>query len=294
MLGPLGAQVRQYGLMEFGGASRALFARAQLAFTAAAAVMAGRFEAFTSDGMLVLATDVTGLEFLNSVVEVNELSADALPALLAVFAGLGAPMPALSLATDAEVGLGRRLRELSYQPSAGRPVAVLNLLQPQRRPRGRPVSGHGLTVTEVMEDGPISQTDAQTFRTVLASGYGGAPALTRFLAAEHAAPGVRRFLCRRQGEPIAVAAMSMHGVVAVLGGAATLPAARGRGAQRALLQHRLREAERAGCSAATASTVSMSHSHNNLAATGFTIWQRPTWRFAPATTAPDLFAEVNR
>ncbi len=55
--------------------------------------MPGQFEAFTSDGMLALATDVTGLEFLNSVVEVSERSADALPDLLAVLAGLGAPMP---------------------------------------------------------------------------------------------------------------------------------------------------------------------------------------------------------
>ncbi|SOD73584.1 hypothetical protein SAMN05892883_2873 [Jatrophihabitans sp. GAS493] len=55
--------------------------------------MPGQFEAFTSDGMLALATDVTGLDFLDAVVEVSERSADAPPDLLADLAGLGASLP---------------------------------------------------------------------------------------------------------------------------------------------------------------------------------------------------------
>lgn len=68
-----------------------------------------------------------------------------------------------------------------------------------------------LTVAEVTTGEPMAGADALTFCKVLASGYTGTPALTGFLLAEHAAPGVRRFLCRHRGEPAAAAAMSVHG-----------------------------------------------------------------------------------
>jgi len=55
--------------------------------------------------MLVLATTAPELEFLNTVVEVNELSADALPAVLRTFTAMGAPMPTLSAAEDPGAGL---------------------------------------------------------------------------------------------------------------------------------------------------------------------------------------------
>ncbi len=259
--------------MDLGGAARAVFARSQLAFDAAAG-LPGRFEAFDSEGMLALATTAAGLEFLNSVAQVRELSVEALPRMLTVFATMGAPMPTLSAAEDAGVGLATRLSALLYEPTASRPLAILDLTGPARDPHHVRGFTEGLTVTEVTAE----QASAQVFARILAAGYEGGPAVTRFLLAEHTFPGVRRFLAWHRGEPVAAAAMTVHDRVAVLGGATTLRQARGLGAQRALIEHRVREARLAACSAAVASLARASASERNLASAGFTIWQRPTWR----------------
>lgn len=76
----------------------------------------------------MLATTAPELEFLNTVVEVNELSADALPAVLRTFTAMGAPMPTLSAAEDPGSRPAEPAeRDLGYQPSISRPIAVLDL-----------------------------------------------------------------------------------------------------------------------------------------------------------------------
>jgi GNAT superfamily N-acetyltransferase len=66
----------------------------------------------------------------------------------------------------------------------------------------------------------------------------------------------------------------------VLGGAATLPAARGAGAQTALLAHRLSLAGHLGAPLATATAAPGSPSIRNLAGAGFTIVERTAWRLS--------------
>lgn len=75
--------------------------------------------------------------------------------------------------------------------------------------------------------------------------------------------------------------MSLHasadGPIAVLGGASTLPAARGKGVQAVLLRQRLADASRAGCWLAAATAAPASASLRNLERAGLTHVRRELW-----------------
>jgi len=116
-----------------------------------------------------------------------------------------------------------------------------------------------------------------TFLDVLLAGYEMDGAVAAFIRAEHRLPMMRRFLVLEQEAPIAAAAMTIHGGIGVLGGASTLPAHRGRGAQSRLLQHRLRVAADAGCALAVATARPDSVSAANLRKAGFRIHRRSAW-----------------
>jgi GNAT superfamily N-acetyltransferase len=77
------------------------------------------------------------------------------------------------------------------------------------------------------------------------------PRLMKFreatIRARHGRPGWHLYLCCVEGVPAAGAMLYVHGGVATLNGAATAPAFRGRGCQRALLRARINEAARSGC-----------------------------------------------
>ena len=118
---------------------------------------------------------------------------------------------------------------------------------------------------------------ADHFLPVLLAGYQVGGAVAEFIGAEHRHPGMRHFLVLDQQTPIAAAAMTFHDDVAVFGGAATLPAHRGRGAQSRLLDYRLRKATEANCSAAVATARPDSTSADNLRRAGFEIHRHATW-----------------
>lgn len=241
--------------------------RGRLAFAAAAtAGLPGDFRAFESAALLASMTTSPALSFLNSVTGVAEDSVEALPEVLETFAAVGAPSP--SLITGHPTALLRdQLHRLGFAPAGRRPLAVIDL--PVASDDG---NGDGLQLREV-EAGD----ELRLFLDVLAAGYAAPEAVSDFLRAEHSTARVRRFLAWRGNQPVAAGAMSRHRDVAVLGGAATVPAARGLGAQTALLQFRLRMAEAAGCVAATATAAPDSHSSRNLAQAGFTVWLRHRW-----------------
>jgi hypothetical protein len=252
-------------------AERCLHDRSSAAFAAAAgAGLPGRFRAFEHDRLLALLTTSPGLGFLNSVCGLTSESLDALPGVLAVFAAAGAPLPRLAtdgLATDWPA-LAGRLRRLGFGPAGPRPVATTDLLSR----RAVPAEPHGLHLTEAR-----TPEQERVFLDTLAAGYEAPPELSRFLRAEHGTDGMRRFVAWQGHQPVAAAAFSMHGNVAVLGGAATVPAARRSGAQAALLHHRLKQAAATGADAATATAAAESASVRNLARIGFDVRYRPGW-----------------
>jgi GNAT superfamily N-acetyltransferase len=87
------------------------------------------------------------------------------------------------------------------------------------------------------------------------------------------------FLVERDGAPIATGSLGIHAGVALLAGASTVPQARGRGAQTALLAARLAEARRGGCELAMMVTSPGSTSQRNAERRGFRVaYTRTKWR----------------
>jgi N-acetylglutamate synthase-like GNAT family acetyltransferase len=85
------------------------------------------------------------------------------------------------------------------------------------------------------------------------------------------APGFIHYLARLDGEAVGEAAMRIDGDLAQIAGAGTLPHARGRGVQKALLQRRLADARRAGCTLAVVTTAPGTRSQDNVMRRGFTL-----------------------
>jgi hypothetical protein len=87
------------------------------------------------------------------------------------------------------------------------------------------------------------------------------------------------FIAERDGQPIATAALFMHGGVALLAGASTVPEGRRHGAQNALLDTRLRTAASNGCDLAMMVAAPGSSSQRNAERQGFRIaYTRTKWR----------------
>ena len=87
------------------------------------------------------------------------------------------------------------------------------------------------------------------------------------------------FVAELNGEAIANAALFMHGGVALLAGASTVPEGRRNGAQQALLDARLRAAAAQGCDLAMVVTAAGSASQRNSERNGFKVaYTRTKWQ----------------
>lgn len=83
--------------------------------------------------------------------------------------------------------------------------------------------------------------------------------------------GTVGFLATIDGESIAAASIMLTGDTCYLGGAATLPKFRGRGAQNALLNARLRHVQEMGCQFAFCEAIAGSQSQRNQERSGFRV-----------------------
>jgi len=90
----------------------------------------------------------------------------------------------------------------------------------------------------------------------------------RMRAAWFSVPGFERYLALIDGEPIACGGLYVYGDVGYLCVSATLPEARGRGAQAALISRRWREAAAAGCRHVISTTPFGGTSQNNMERAG--------------------------
>jgi hypothetical protein len=253
-------------------AESAAFDRRSLMLRAAAvAGLPGRFESFRLDGVRVsMATD-EHYGFLNIVEGVDEQSIDLLPEALEGFPDTD---QVTVLATSPSPGLIEQLLGQGYEPAPVRPIAYLCT-----GPPGESRAPSGCQIREVS-----SGEDAQLFLGLLVSGYAASREVSELIRTEHALSGIRRFIAYRDGRPVAAAAMSVHSTGVVLGGASTMPAARGFGAQSALLMHRLRLVGAMGVPLATATAAPGTPSIRNLARVGFTIVERRAWRHPGGST----------
>lgn len=91
--------------------------------------------------------------------------------------------------------------------------------------------------------------------------------------------GGNPFLAEIDGEPVAAAGFAIYDDVCILAGATTVPEARNRGAQNALLAARLRYAQERGCSLAMMCALPGSQSQKNAQKNGFAVaYTRIKWQ----------------
>ncbi len=244
-------------------AERALHRRAGLVHEAAIdAGLPGRFRVWDHAGLMAVSATDPLLGFLSTV---SGVTPETVPAAIDLMHAPDWNGAAPTLVVSVELGEAAALLTAAGLARTGdRLLAV-------RRLAARPASTAGarLDVVDADEEGP--------FLRVLLAGYEVDGAVAAFIRAEHRLPVMRRFLALAGATPIAAAAMTIHGDVAVLGGASTLPAHRGRGAQSLLLRHRRRLAADAGCTLAVATARPESVSAANLSRAGFGLHRRSAW-----------------
>ena len=128
----------------------------------------------------------------------------------------------------------------------------------------------------------IGADETDRWAATSAAGWGETPEVAAFMLAfgriAASAAGYAAFLAEWDGEPIAAAAVNIHHGTALLAGAATIPAWRGRGAQAALLRARLHHAASVGCDLAMMVAEPGSTSQRNAERQGFRVgYNRIKW-----------------
>ena len=227
---------------------------------------------------------------------------------LVMFDGVGSPLTqtfglgTLGEATDATLSdiegfLHERGAEVFHEvsPMAGMPLLevlasrgyrAVELTSVMHRPTTLPVPVPGADAQVRVRR--IAPGEVDLWADTAARGWGETPELAEFMRAfgtiTASAEGTVPFLAELDGEPVATGALAMHGGAALLAGASTVPAARKQGAQRALLQARLRYAAEHGCDLAMMGAEPGSASQRNAECQGFRIaYTRIKWHLPPAT-----------
>lgn len=156
---------------------------------------------------------------------------------------------------------------------------------------------HPIEVTSVLyqpiEDASVSVSadvsvrltgsgEADHWAAVAAEGWGESPEIVAFVRAmgevSARATDTYAFVAESLGESVATGSMHIHDGVAVLAGASTIPSARRRGAQNALLSARLTFAREHGCDLAVMGALPGSASQRNAERNGFRVaYTRIKW-----------------
>ena len=138
-------------------------------------------------------------------------------------------------------------------------------------------------VTTDLRIAGVEPDRAEGYATVTRTAFGMPDLLQPLVAAQTRAAGWMTYGAFDRDELVGGAAMFVHGEVAALSGAATLPSHRGRGAQRALMARRIADAAAAGCRWIATETGSETAedpnpSLHNMHWAGFTtLYQRTNW-----------------
>jgi hypothetical protein len=204
----------------------------------------------------------------------DEVTDDHLATLESFFASRGAAAHH-EVSPLGPIDLQARLAQRGYTP-----IEVTSVLF-QELPRRRATAAGSLAVTRVAD----ADGQRQWAATAAAGWVDVSADLADFIGGvatiNAAAPGTTAFLAMADGHAVASALLWTHEGVALLAGASTVAAYRGRGAQRALLEARLAAAAEAGCELAMMGAAPGSASQRNAEREGFRIaytrmkWQRP-------------------
>ncbi len=135
----------------------------------------------------------------------------------------------------------------------------------------------------------IDATENDVWAETSARGWNESPELSAFMLTFSRVSALKAsghaFLAELDGCPIAAGGLTLHGGVALLAGASTVPEGRRQGAQNALLEARLRFGAEKGCDVAMMCALPGSASQRNAERQGFRIaYTRIKWRKAVTYT----------
>ena len=94
---------------------------------------------------------------------------------------------------------------------------------------------------------PATTADRDTFAQIVTTAFNWPDLLGYFFASTLGQPNWHHSIVMTGSKAVAVGALFIHGNLGVMAVAATLPEYRNRGAQNALIQHRIRQARELGC-----------------------------------------------
>lgn len=171
----------------------------------------------------------------------------------------------------AGVALGRHLAKRGYAPLE---MSTVMFLHP---------SEHESAPASALTARVADQNDSEAFAIAAGSGWSSAgdfaQTVTNLSRVMFATRGYIAFLVEERGQVIATGGLAVHAGVALFAGASTIPEARGRGAQKALLDARLKYAREAGCDLAMMVTEPGSGSQRNGERSRFRIaYTRTKWQ----------------
>ena len=146
----------------------------------------------------------------------------------------------------------------------------------------RPIDAAAVAVNAHISVRRARDEEADHWAEVAAKGWGDSPEIIDFVLSmgqvSARAKDTYSFLAESAGEAIATGGMHLHMGVAVLAGASTIPSARRRGAQNALLSARLAFAGAHGCNLAVMGALPGSASQRNAERNGFRVaYTRIKW-----------------
>jgi hypothetical protein len=138
-----------------------------------------------------------------------------------------------------------------------------------------------LTVNPNLKVRAVDVSEADWYGSIAARGWSEMPEVLPFITgfARSSVECATCFVAELDGQAIATAALFMHGGVALLAGASTVPEGRRNGAQLALLDTRLRTAASQGCNLAMMVAAPGSASQRNAERNGFRVaYTRTKWQ----------------
>jgi hypothetical protein len=267
--------------------ARCVEARARVAPDVGAAwiAVAGAMAMF--DGPTSPMTQTFGLGLFDPV------TAADLDRIEAFFAALGAPAhhevspvagpPIHALLT------GRRYEPFEFTSVMYRPTATNGdqvRLKPDATTEGAAsyvASGFSRTSPAALTVRTVGEAEGELWARTAAEGWSDTPGASDYMLTIGrtfaVTAGTHLYLAELDGRPIAAATLHMHEGVALMAGASTIPSARGRGAQLALLERRLQDGFANSCDLAMMGALPGSISQRNAERHGFRIaYTRVKWR----------------
>jgi hypothetical protein len=207
--------------------------------------------------------------------------------------GLGLNEPAAEARVDEAIAhfQGRRVKHFAFQTSPEARPAELNDWLTARGLRSPDNWVKMIRGTEPPPDiqtdlrvGLIGPDEADMFSQIAAIAFGMPPVVGKWLAPITGRANWRHYLAFDGGQPVGCGALFLKDKIAWLGIAGTLPAARGRGAQGAIMAQRIRDAVELGCEWIVTETgeetpENPNPSYRNMVRMGFNLaYPRPNYQ----------------